>query len=136
MNNHLLLKTVSVVVIPFIIMFGLYVLAHGKVSPGGGFQSGAIWATAIILHSLVFSVKETKKIISAKALKFIASAGVLIYAATGFYSIFAGGRFLEYNRIAANEHLAQFVGIMTIEVGVHMVVFSVLSLVFWRLVRE
>ena len=136
MNNHLLLKTISIILLPFIIMFGLYVLAHGKVSPGGGFQSGAIWATALILHSLVFSVKETKKIISAKVLKFIASLGVILYAATGFYSIFSGGRFLEFNRITSDPHLAQFVGIMTIETAVHMVVFATLSLIFWRLVRE
>lgn len=136
MRNHLLLRTVSVILLPFILMFGLYVLLHGKVSPGGGFQSGAIWATALILHSLVFSVKETKKIISTLALKFIVCAGIIIYCGLGFVTALSGGRFLEYNQLTTNPHLAQFIGIMTIEAGVHLIVFGTLSLIFWRLVRE
>ena len=43
---------VRVLMVPFIFLFGMYVLIHGEASPGGGFQAGAIVAAAIILGRL------------------------------------------------------------------------------------
>ena len=136
MNNHLLLRTVCLVALPFIFLFGLYVLFHGKVSAGGGFQSGAIWATGLILHSLVFSATETKKIISVKTLQYIACFGVILYSGVGLLMVVLGGRFLEYNAMFSSEMQSQFTGIMLVEVGVHLTVFAILSLIYWRLLRE
>ena len=136
MKHSLLLRTVSSITIPFIFLFGLYVLFHGKVSPGGGFQGGAIWATGLVLHSLVYGASETRRIIPAKLLQFIACAGVIIYSGLGLIVVFMGGRFLEYNALFSSAHQSQFFGVMLIEAGVHLTVFAVLSLIYWRLVRE
>ena len=136
MKHNLLLRTVSTIAIPFIFLFGLYVLFHGKISPGGGFQGGAIWATGLVLHSLVFGASETRRIISAKFLQFTACFGVLLYSGTGLVNILQGGRFLQYNVMLPGPYQAQFLGVMLIETGVHLTVFAVLSLIYWRLVRE
>ena len=136
MKHNLLLRTVSSIAIPFIFLFGLYILFHGKVSPGGGFQGGAIWATALILHSLVYGATETRRIVSPKLLQFVACTGVIIYCGTGLVNIMQGGRFLQYNAMLSNPHSAQFLGVMLVEIGVHLTVFAALSLTYWRLVRE
>jgi multicomponent Na+:H+ antiporter subunit B len=136
MKNHVLLRIVSLVALPFIFLFGLYVLFHGKVSPGGGFQSGAIWASGLMLHTMVFGLSETKKIISVLALKFFACVGVFIFVGFGFAAMLQGGNFLEYNVLHYDQHTAQLIGIMGIEIGVHLTVFAILSLIYWRLLRE
>lgn len=136
MTHHLLLRTVSTIAIPFIFLFGLYVLFHGKISPGGGFQSGTIWATGLVLHSLVFGPAETKKIIPVKVLQFLACIGVAVYSGWGLLMTMFGGRFLEYNSMISDHHQAQFLGIMVVECAIHVSVFAVLSLIYWRLVRE
>lgn len=136
MNHHILLRVVSSIAIPFIFMFGWYVLFHGKVSPGGGFQGGAICATAFILHGMIFSVENTKKIISLQSLRVIASSGALIFAGFGFLTLLMGGKFLEYNILADDEKLAHFIGVMGVEIGVQLTVFAVLTMIFLTLAGQ
>ena len=52
-GHHLIPKVVGRLLVPFIILFGLYVQFHGEYGPGGGFQAGAIVATGLILHALL-----------------------------------------------------------------------------------
>ena len=52
---HRVLHVVAKVIIPFVILFALYVQFHGDFGPGGGFQAGVIAAAAIILYALVFA---------------------------------------------------------------------------------
>ena len=54
MNEYLILRVVVKVLIPFILLFALYVQAHGDYGPGGGFQAGVIFASAIIDPSSSF----------------------------------------------------------------------------------
>ena len=53
LRHHLIPRVVGRVLIPFILLFGLYVQFHGEYGPGGGFQAGAIVAAAIILFALL-----------------------------------------------------------------------------------
>ena len=53
LRHHLVPQVVGRLLIPFIILFGLYVQFHGEYGPGGGFQAGAIIATGLILHALL-----------------------------------------------------------------------------------
>jgi len=48
MQNSRILVMVSRLLFPFVVMFGLYIIVNGSLSPGGGFQGGAILATAIL----------------------------------------------------------------------------------------
>lgn len=49
MKTSQILTCISRVLFPFIILFGLYVIINGHLSPGGGFQGGAILATGILI---------------------------------------------------------------------------------------
>ena len=48
MRHSILLTTVARILFPFVILFGFYVILNGSLSPGGGFQGGAILATGIL----------------------------------------------------------------------------------------
>jgi multicomponent Na+:H+ antiporter subunit B len=63
LNHHLVVRVVSKLLIPFILLFGLYVQFHGDFGPGGGFQAGVIFASALILYALVFGLENARKVV-------------------------------------------------------------------------
>ena len=62
MSHHLVLRVIAKLLIPFILLFALYVQFHGDFGPGGGFQAGVIFAAALILYGLVFGLELTHKV--------------------------------------------------------------------------
>ena len=48
-DESFILKTGSYLLFPFMILFGMYIIVHGHLTPGGGFQGGAIIATGFLL---------------------------------------------------------------------------------------
>ena len=64
MNENPILRVSTKILFAPIILFGLYVQFHGDFGPGGGFQAGVIIAAAFILHSLIFGLKEGRRIVS------------------------------------------------------------------------
>ncbi|VAW74355.1 Na(+) H(+) antiporter subunit B [hydrothermal vent metagenome] len=131
MKHHLVLRVVTKLLIPMIILFAFYVQFHGDYGPGGGFQAGVIFASAFILHGLVFGVAETQKVISPGILKATAALGVLLYAGTGLASMFFGGEFLNYSTLAATPVKGQHLGILLVELGVGITVASIMLSFFY-----
>ena len=122
-----ILRVVSKIVIPYIILFALYVQFHGDFGPGGGFQAGVIFGAAIILYALVFGLRSARRVISPVVVEGLVALGVLIYAGTGVVTMILGGRFLDYE--ALNHHLlpgflphGQHLGIFLVEAGVGITV--------------
>ena len=138
MNHHIVLRVVAKLLIPSILLFALYTQFHGDYGPGGGFQAGVIYTAAFILHTLVFGLENTKKIISPKLVQVLSAVGVMLYASVGFASIFLGGNFLEYGALipstlahAANP-AGQHLGILLVELGVGITVSSVILTIFYN----
>lgn len=126
MPNHVILRVVAKVLIPVITLFALYVQFHGEYGPGGGFQAGAIMAAGLILHVLIFGQRVTRKMISLRVLRILGALGVLLYASVGVVSMLNGGRFLDYNVLAASPTSGQHLGIIVIELGVGITVATTL----------
>ncbi|GIX46779.1 MAG: hypothetical protein KatS3mg131_0990 [Candidatus Tectimicrobiota bacterium] len=121
--------------VPFLLLFALYVLVHGHDSPGGGFQSGTLLAGAVILVRLVRGHPGGWGLERRAALG-LACGGVGLYAAIGLASLVFGGHYLDYSALplplAAASRRA--LGILGIEVGVTLGVTGVLVLIFDALV--
>lgn len=130
-QRHEVLQVISKLLIPFILLFALYVQFHGDYGPGGGFQAGVIFAAGFILHGLVFGVEKTRKVLPASALKTGMSLGVLLYAGTGVVSLFLGGNFLDYNVLAHDPLHGQHWGIFAVELGVGLTVTCVMIILFY-----
>jgi len=125
------------IMVPFILMFSLYVLAHGEISPGGGFQGGVIFAVGFILYALVFGIDEMHKKISKKIIIFSTAFGVIIYAGVGYVTMLNGGKFLEYAKIPGFDmKTGNTVGLLIIEIGVFLTVSSVMLLLFTEVAKK
>ena len=130
-QRHEVLQVISKLLIPFIMLFALYVQFHGDYGPGGGFQAGVIFAAAFILHGLIFGVSKTRKVLPAQALKTGMALGVLLYAGTGVLSMFLGSNFLDYNILAHDPLHGQHWGIFAVELGVGLTVACVMIIMFY-----
>ena len=131
MTRHHILRIVSKMLIPLILLFALYVQFHGDFGPGGGFQAGAIFASGMILYTMIFGLQAGLKVASQAWLEFLAALGVLIYVGTGLVSMISGKNFLDYNELAADPVFGQHLGILFVELGVGITVASVLLLIFF-----
>ena len=130
------LRTISILMIPVIILYGLYIQFHGDYSPGGGFQAGVIVASAVILHSILFGLKVTSKVISPYIVRLIGGIGILIYGGTGVVSMLFGGEFLSYSTLISDPVLGQKLGIFVVELGVGMTVCSSMLTIFFNFVSS
>jgi multicomponent Na+:H+ antiporter subunit B len=80
---------------PFILLYGCYLISHGHLSPGGGFQGGVIFGSALILLGLVEGVKLTEKRFKEEYLSLTKNIGMLIFILLGFAGMFLGYAFLS-----------------------------------------
>ncbi len=130
--HHMVLRVVSKLLIPVIVVYGFYVHFHGDYGPGGGFQAGLIIASAIILYALIFGVNAAKEAVPPGLLRFGAALGVLIYGGTGIVGIMLGGNYLNYNVLNAGHPThGQHLGVMLVEIGVLVTVTSVMLIIFY-----
>ncbi len=135
MNQHIILRVITKILIAPIILFGLYVQFHGDFGAGGGFQAGVIIAVGFILHALIFGLSTTQQVMPMWVVRTAACFGVLIYTGVGVYTMLNGGNFLDYDFVShdpvgyavAGQHL----GILLIEAGVGLTVAAVMVLVFY-----
>ena len=82
-----IVRTVANQLILFILVFGLYVILHGHITPGGGFQGGAVIVSGVIMLLVAFSSQELKKSLRERVLSIIESTGALIFAILAFAGI-------------------------------------------------
>ena len=93
--DDVILRTVSRVLIPFIQAFGVYVVFHGHLSPGGAFAGGALIASGFILGSMVLGPSSVTGRSWGNAGRVLETSGGFICVGLGFYGIFAGANFLS-----------------------------------------
>jgi multicomponent Na+:H+ antiporter subunit B len=79
-----IVRTVANQLILFVLVFGLYVIAHGHLTPGGGFQGGAVIVSGVVMLLVAFSSLDLKKSLRERVLSIMESAGALIFAILGF----------------------------------------------------
>ena len=89
------IKTVTMGLIGPLVVYGLYVVLHGQVTPGGGFQGGVILATAPLLAYLAEDLKTFKRITSHLLVEIAEAAGITGFVGFGFLGLVAGGVFLR-----------------------------------------
>jgi len=86
----LILRTGTQLLFPLILLFSTYIFVHGHLTPGGGFQGGAIFASAFLLMYLVFP----KQSINKKSSSVAESLGGLIFVGIGLLGLIFSGHFL------------------------------------------
>jgi len=130
LREHLIPRVVGRLLVPFILLFGLYVQFHGDYGPGGGFQAGALIAAAFILYALIEGEDRTLAALPQTWLYALMVSGALLYGGVGLAGIVMGSSFLDYSVLASDPIAGQHIGIILIEAGVGMTVTGVLLSIF------
>jgi len=79
---------------PFVVL-GLYVVAHGHLTPGGGFQGGVILAAALVLVHLVGRTGAMERVRPIPLVELAEAAGAGGFVALGLGGLIAGAAFLS-----------------------------------------
>ena len=105
---------------PLILIYAIYVLFHGEVSLGGGFQAGALIAMTYLLDVMVSNRKKNIFTMDNHKAMAIAGLGPFIYCLCGILTMIGGGLFLEYKNfpLPIEELELHSIGILMVEVGV------------------
>lgn len=122
------------------LVFGLYVILHGALTPGGGFQGGAIAATAFVMIYLTRNYRAFRSVSPKEAADVVEAIAAVAYAVVGIGALLAGGAFLQNMLpLGTTGHLLSSGTIFVINLAVGIEVtagFTVLFLEFTEEVRE
>ncbi len=99
MQEILILKIVVRFIIPFIQVYGFYVITAGHLSPGGGFAGGTIVAASMVLYALTFDASQGLEKLSHERASLFESLGAIWYVALGLLGVLVGGNFLTNGQI-------------------------------------
>ena len=136
MKDYIILRIITKLTIPLILLFGLYVQFHGDYSAGGGFQAGVFLGSGFILYNIIFGVDVGKAVLSQRMSKILMGIGVLLFVGVGIMGMILGGNFLDYNSFSFDSTRGQMIGIFLIEIGVGLTVGNVMILVFYAFNSE
>ena len=94
-KNDVILQTGARILVPIVILFGIYVILNGHISPGGGFSGGSIVGAGLILYLNAFGFKKTEKLFTEKTYKTVCFAALTFYCLAKSYSFFTGANHLD-----------------------------------------
>jgi multicomponent Na+:H+ antiporter subunit B len=136
MKLDVILRIGVKLILPFVLLFGLYVHFHGDYGPGGGFQAGVVGAAVVILYGLIFGIEAAKRLAPPALLERMVPLGVLVYVVTGLPAMFLGNRYLDYGVYAEPGSGNRTLGILLVETGVLITVFASMTVIFYALTER
>ena len=131
MRREPVLRVVGKLLIPYMLVFALYVQFHGDFGPGGGFQAGVIAAAAVIFYGLIYGLPAARRLLPDAVVESMVAAGALLYLGVGFAGLLLGGNFLDYFVLDRDPVAGQHRGIFWIELGVLITVAGVMLKIFY-----
>ena len=90
-----IVRTLSNITFPFMMVFGLYVIAHGHLTPGGGFQGGAVAASGCAMLIVAYGSTWVFEKIKVSRLSAFESLGALGFIGVAFFGLIFGGYFFN-----------------------------------------
>lgn len=90
-----ILQKITAVLFPIIVIYGIYVILNGHLSPGGGFSGGAIIGAGLILYTNAYGFEKTQKFFTEKTYKWVSFCALSFYCLAKSYSFYTGAHHLE-----------------------------------------
>ena len=94
-KNDVILQTAAKILVPPIMIFGIYIILAGHLGPGGGFSGGAVIGAGLILYLNAFGFAKTEKFFTAKTYKRMSFCALACYSLAKSYSFFTGANHIE-----------------------------------------
>ena len=89
-RNDVILQKAAVVLVPMLLLLGIYVVLNGHLSPGGGFSGGAIMGAALMLYVTAFGFASIRRFFRYRTYQTIVLCALLTYAVSKCYSFYTG----------------------------------------------
>lgn len=115
-----LLDVASRKLTPYVLLFGCYLISHGHLSPGGGFQGGVVLASGLILPALGCRKQRRKDILSNYALSFGETFGFVALFLFGAAGILATGFFISDPFPATVPPHAWYIFLLNLAIGLEV----------------
>ncbi|WP_409969552.1 MnhB domain-containing protein [Bengtsoniella intestinalis] len=90
-----IVKNIAKYIIPFLLVFGIYIVLNGHLSPGGGFAGGSVMGASLILYSSAYGYESIRKVITQKRVRRVTFCSLSFYAVAKSYSFYTGAHHLE-----------------------------------------
>jgi multicomponent Na+:H+ antiporter subunit B len=117
------LRVLGLLLVGPLVMLGIYIVAHGALTPGGGFQGGVILAAALIFVSLAGRYLAMKRVRPIPLVEVADAGGAAGYVLIGLGGLIAGSEFL-YNFLPLGEPgtllSAGMIPLLSISVGLEV----------------
>lgn len=134
MKLDVIFRVGAKIIIPFMLVFALYVQFHGDYGPGGGFQAGVVSAAMVIFYTIIFGLDAAQKVFPPRLVELMVPTGVAIYAGVGVIGLLLGENFLNYSPLAHDPAHGQEYGILLVEIGVLVTVAGTMVAIFYSFV--
>jgi len=138
-KRSVVVYTIVRIMLPFILLFSLYVILFGEVGPGGGFQGGTIIAAAAIIFILIFGYSQGMERFPTTWRMNFEGIAPLTFIAMGIIGLFLGRNYLTFMfpgfSHASNLLLARSM-LMIIEIGIGAGGAFIFTSIFFAMQRE
>ncbi|MEW4412002.1 hydrogen gas-evolving membrane-bound hydrogenase subunit E [Clostridium sp. AN503] len=94
-KNDVILQKCACILVPLILIFGIYIVLNGHLSPGGGFSGGAVLGSGLILYLNAFGFQKTEQFFTEKVYRRITLGALSFYCLAKSYSFFTGANHLK-----------------------------------------
>lgn len=94
-KNDLILQKIAKILVPVILLFGIYIILNGHLSPGGGFSGGAVMGAGLVMYLNAFGFKKAERFFTSRLYKVISCSALTFYCLAKSYSFFTGANHLE-----------------------------------------
>lgn len=131
------IRTITRRLFPYMLLYGCYLISHGHLSPGGGFQGGVIFAAALILLALVEGVKVTEKRFREGILSSLKNIGMLNFIIIGMIGMAIHGFFLaNFIPPQITDKIPNGGMILILNLTIAFMVAAGITVIFYRLIRH
>lgn len=89
-HGNVILRSVSLLVIPVVMIFGFYVIFNGHLSLGGGFSGGALVGGGLVLYTISFGYEKMHSMLNYRRFMWLVCACLMVYCLSKSYSFFTG----------------------------------------------
>lgn len=94
-DADVILQNIARLLIPASLIFGVYVVLNGHLSPGGGFSGGTIMGAALILYCNAFGAGEVQRFFTYRTFNAVTVTALGFYAAAKSYSFYTGANHIH-----------------------------------------
>ena len=94
-HRDIILQKTAMILVPVVLIFGVYVVLNGHLSPGGGFSGGAIMGAGLMLYVTAFGFASIRRFFTYKTYQYVVLMALLTYAVSKCYSFYTGANHIH-----------------------------------------